>query len=200
VCVLVPSAQSAIFNFQSLLIVLLLTICTCAYLRANIPSIVDRNKTGSVFARVLSPLRLSFARASSLAASATSFLLVSARARRYPSCFLCQPHMLLMLRKSLQGSGLVLEGCTDRRKVRFWCLHLRRLPHACACPLSSQGLLVLHALRYPKSKKVPWGYLPRSEHEKLPQNEDETDSRGVVSTRTHTDYRHTWQDAAWRWQ
>ena len=28
--------QSAIFNFQALLIVMLLTICTCAYLRANI--------------------------------------------------------------------------------------------------------------------------------------------------------------------
>ena len=39
--------QSAIFNFQALLIVMLLTICTCAYLRANIPSVIDRNKTGS---------------------------------------------------------------------------------------------------------------------------------------------------------
>ena len=38
--------QSAIFNFQALLIVILLTICTCAYLRANFPSIIDRNKTG----------------------------------------------------------------------------------------------------------------------------------------------------------
>ncbi|EKX54584.1 hypothetical protein GUITHDRAFT_63432, partial [Guillardia theta CCMP2712] len=38
--------QSAIFNFQSLLIVLLLTICTCAYVRANFPSILDRNKSG----------------------------------------------------------------------------------------------------------------------------------------------------------
>jgi hypothetical protein len=38
--------QSAIFNFQSLLIVILLTICTCAYIRANFASILDRNKTG----------------------------------------------------------------------------------------------------------------------------------------------------------
>ncbi|KAJ1480940.1 hypothetical protein T484DRAFT_1809048 [Baffinella frigidus] len=38
--------DSAIFNFQSLLIVILLTICTCAYIRANLPSILDRNKTG----------------------------------------------------------------------------------------------------------------------------------------------------------
>jgi hypothetical protein len=40
------AVQSAIFNFQALLIVILLTICTCAYLRANFPSIIDRNKTG----------------------------------------------------------------------------------------------------------------------------------------------------------
>ena len=39
--------QSAIFNFQALLIVILLTICTCAYLRASpLQSIIDRNKTG----------------------------------------------------------------------------------------------------------------------------------------------------------
>lgn len=48
-CVRAPPrtfVQSAIFNFQALLIVILLTICTCAYLRANFPSIIDRNKTG----------------------------------------------------------------------------------------------------------------------------------------------------------
>uniref|UniRef100_A0A3B3D6F3 Protein kish n=1 Tax=Oryzias melastigma TaxID=30732 RepID=A0A3B3D6F3_ORYME len=38
--------QSAIFNFQSLLTVILLLICTCAYLRALAPSLLDRNKTG----------------------------------------------------------------------------------------------------------------------------------------------------------
>ncbi|KAF9504104.1 hypothetical protein BS47DRAFT_1290336, partial [Hydnum rufescens UP504] len=37
---------SALFNFQSLLLVLLLTICTCTYVRAVAPSIVDRNKDG----------------------------------------------------------------------------------------------------------------------------------------------------------
>uniref|UniRef100_A0A182PE28 ubiquitinyl hydrolase 1 n=1 Tax=Anopheles epiroticus TaxID=199890 RepID=A0A182PE28_9DIPT len=37
---------SALFNFQSLLSVLLLLICTCTYLRSLFPSIVDRNKTG----------------------------------------------------------------------------------------------------------------------------------------------------------
>lgn len=40
--------QSAIFNFQSLLSVILLLICTCAYLRSFFPGIMDRNKTGYV--------------------------------------------------------------------------------------------------------------------------------------------------------
>ncbi|KAM8960810.1 protein kish-A [Pelodytes ibericus] len=40
---LVPSA---IFNFQSLLTVILLLICTCAYLRAMFPNLLDKNKTG----------------------------------------------------------------------------------------------------------------------------------------------------------
>lgn len=38
--------QSAIFNFQSLLTVILLLICTCAYIRALAPSLLDKNKTG----------------------------------------------------------------------------------------------------------------------------------------------------------
>lgn len=38
--------QSAIFNFQSLLTVILLLICTCAYIRAMAPSLLDKNKTG----------------------------------------------------------------------------------------------------------------------------------------------------------
>ncbi|XP_058454176.1 protein kish [Malaya genurostris] len=38
--------MSAIFNFQSLLSVILLMICTCAYLRSIVPSLIDRNKTG----------------------------------------------------------------------------------------------------------------------------------------------------------
>ncbi|XP_059618615.1 protein kish [Phlebotomus argentipes] len=38
--------MSALFNFQSLLSVLLLLICTCTYLRSIFPSIIDRNKTG----------------------------------------------------------------------------------------------------------------------------------------------------------
>uniref|UniRef100_A0A8C2CES7 Protein kish n=2 Tax=Cyprinus carpio TaxID=7962 RepID=A0A8C2CES7_CYPCA len=38
--------QSAIFNFQSLLTVILLLICTCAYIRALAPNLLDKNKTG----------------------------------------------------------------------------------------------------------------------------------------------------------
>ncbi len=38
--------QSALFNFQSLLLVILLFICTCAYMRATAPGLVDRNKQG----------------------------------------------------------------------------------------------------------------------------------------------------------
>ncbi|EEB15992.1 conserved hypothetical protein, partial [Pediculus humanus corporis] len=37
---------SALFNFQSLLTVILLLICTCTYLRAIVPSLLDRNKVG----------------------------------------------------------------------------------------------------------------------------------------------------------
>lgn len=40
--------MSALFNFQSLLTVLLLLICTCAYVRSLWPSLVDRKKTGLV--------------------------------------------------------------------------------------------------------------------------------------------------------
>ncbi|XP_010635447.1 protein kish-A isoform X1 [Fukomys damarensis] len=38
--------MSAIFNFQSLLTVILLLICTCAYIRSLAPSLLDKNKTG----------------------------------------------------------------------------------------------------------------------------------------------------------
>ncbi|OSX79875.1 hypothetical protein BU14_0070s0050 [Porphyra umbilicalis] len=38
--------MSAIFNFQSLLIVVLLLICTCAYMRSLYPALLDRNRTG----------------------------------------------------------------------------------------------------------------------------------------------------------
>ncbi|CAK8684821.1 unnamed protein product [Clavelina lepadiformis] len=38
--------MAAIFNFQSMLAVLLLMICTCAYVRALAPSLLDKNKTG----------------------------------------------------------------------------------------------------------------------------------------------------------
>ncbi|KDN40092.1 DUF1242-domain-containing protein [Tilletiaria anomala UBC 951] len=38
--------MSALFNFQSLLLVILLSICTCTYIRATAPGLVDRNKQG----------------------------------------------------------------------------------------------------------------------------------------------------------
>ncbi|KAF8312748.1 uncharacterized protein EI90DRAFT_2918846, partial [Cantharellus anzutake] len=37
---------SALFNFESLLLVILLMICTCTYVRAVMPSLTDRNKEG----------------------------------------------------------------------------------------------------------------------------------------------------------
>lgn len=40
--------QSALFNFQSLLLVILLLICTCTYVRAVAPRLIDRNKEGYV--------------------------------------------------------------------------------------------------------------------------------------------------------
>ncbi|KAH9939611.1 uncharacterized protein BXZ73DRAFT_99227 [Epithele typhae] len=39
-------SMSALFNFQSLLLVILLLICTCTYVRSVAPGIVDRNKQG----------------------------------------------------------------------------------------------------------------------------------------------------------
>ncbi|XP_006866086.1 PREDICTED: protein kish-A-like [Chrysochloris asiatica] len=38
--------MSAISNFQSLLTIILLLICTCAYIRSLTPSVLDRNNTG----------------------------------------------------------------------------------------------------------------------------------------------------------
>ena len=40
--------QSAIFSFQSLLVVACLMICTCTYIRQHMPSLLDKNKKGSV--------------------------------------------------------------------------------------------------------------------------------------------------------
>lgn len=38
--------MSAVFNFQSLLTVLLLLICTCAYIHSFMPAWLDNHKTG----------------------------------------------------------------------------------------------------------------------------------------------------------
>ncbi|TFK71415.1 DUF1242-domain-containing protein [Pluteus cervinus] len=37
---------TALFNFQALLMVILLTICTCTYVRAVAPGLIDSNKDG----------------------------------------------------------------------------------------------------------------------------------------------------------
>ncbi|KAF8372372.1 hypothetical protein PRIPAC_78801 [Pristionchus pacificus] len=39
-------SRSALFNFQSLITVILLLICTCAYIRNFVPKLIDRNKEG----------------------------------------------------------------------------------------------------------------------------------------------------------
>ncbi|KAH9239758.1 hypothetical protein K456DRAFT_976211 [Colletotrichum gloeosporioides 23] len=49
--------MTALFNFQSLLLVILLLVCTCAYIHQLIPAMMDRNKDGFMgifwkFARV----------------------------------------------------------------------------------------------------------------------------------------------------
>ncbi|OBR03787.1 LOW QUALITY PROTEIN: Protein kish [Colletotrichum higginsianum IMI 349063] len=41
--------MTALFNFQSLLLVILLLVCTCAYVHQLIPAIMDRNKDGHLF-------------------------------------------------------------------------------------------------------------------------------------------------------
>ncbi len=38
--------MTAVFSFQGLLIVFVLLVCTCAYLRAFYPAMLDRSKTG----------------------------------------------------------------------------------------------------------------------------------------------------------
>ncbi|ORY20599.1 S-adenosylmethionine-dependent methyltransferase [Naematelia encephala] len=38
--------MTALFNFQSLLLVFLLLICTCTYVRGAAPGLVDRNREG----------------------------------------------------------------------------------------------------------------------------------------------------------
>ncbi|KAK8394843.1 hypothetical protein O3P69_005960 [Scylla paramamosain] len=42
------TTMSALFNFESLLCVVLLLICTCTYIRSFAPSLLDRQKTGPI--------------------------------------------------------------------------------------------------------------------------------------------------------
>ncbi|KAI9594346.1 DUF1242-domain-containing protein, partial [Syncephalis fuscata] len=71
---------SALFNFQSLLFVILLVICTSTYLRAQTPALIDRNKQGFLglfwkAARIGKLLRLSFYVALSCVAMAISVII-----------------------------------------------------------------------------------------------------------------------------
>src|SRR6266436_7530276 len=50
-------SQSALFNFQSLLLVILLLICTCTYIRAVAPRLIDSNKQGYVLSAFLFAMR-----------------------------------------------------------------------------------------------------------------------------------------------
>lgn len=43
------SSQTALLNFSSLLLCILLFVCTCTYARATAPGLIDRNKEGYVF-------------------------------------------------------------------------------------------------------------------------------------------------------
>ncbi|PAV15043.1 Transmembrane 167A [Pyrrhoderma noxium] len=38
--------MSALFHFPSLLLVILLLICSCTYVRSVMPTLIDRNKSG----------------------------------------------------------------------------------------------------------------------------------------------------------
>ncbi|KAJ3068129.1 hypothetical protein HDU98_008698 [Podochytrium sp. JEL0797] len=38
--------MTAIFKFDGLLLILLLLICTCTFIRAQFPSLIDQNKRG----------------------------------------------------------------------------------------------------------------------------------------------------------
>jgi hypothetical protein len=72
------SSQTAIFNFESLLLVILLVICTCTYARGTAPGLVDRNKSGCVhevftsFKRVSLSSRLEWGKAAGRGRTAVS--------------------------------------------------------------------------------------------------------------------------------
>nr|CAD7447069.1 unnamed protein product [Timema bartmani] len=87
---------SALFNFQSLLTVILLLICTCAYIRSIFPSLLDRNKVGYV-------------------------LINSSFTSRHPQGGLERvPIVLIHINRN------VLEMCSDRRKEESLCCVLLR--------------------------------------------------------------------------
>jgi len=127
-CMCVYMEQSAIFNFQALLIVILLTICTCAYLRSNMPSIIDRNKTGYVHTRTHHACTTHIIslhhRCVALAAGSIGIRTTLSLAASNHACLRICSLVCFVVRWRkwclgifLQSFGTVLEGCTYRRKV-----------------------------------------------------------------------------------
>lgn len=116
--------QSAIFNFQSLLTVILLLICTCAYIRAMAPSLLDKNKTG--YDRILN------------SEAAIRFL----------------PAIILHSNSSgtLSCQSVLLNNCTVYHqqhavfffKLALWC----SCPVLSACIQSFFIIIILHKLKY----------------------------------------------------
>ncbi|CAG2064109.1 unnamed protein product, partial [Timema podura] len=96
---------SALFNFQSLLTVILLLICTCAYIRSIFPSLLDRNKVGYVLIK----------------SSFTSWHPQGGLKRVMIALIhVYQPFYLYYINRN------VLEMCPDRRKEESLCCVLLR--------------------------------------------------------------------------
>jgi hypothetical protein len=50
--------QSALFHFDALLLVILLLICTCTYVRQTVPGMVDSRKDKNMFSSPLPPVAI----------------------------------------------------------------------------------------------------------------------------------------------
>ena len=97
--------QSALFNFQSLLMVILLLICTCAYIHERMPSLLDNNKKG--FVRVLLQERNPC-----MPSNATAALLLNPRPR--PPTRAPNPPPSTHHHRVLQDGRHLLEVCPHR--------------------------------------------------------------------------------------
>ena len=90
--------QSALFNFQSLLLVVLLLVCTCTYARAVAPRLIDRNKDGYVNLILSSWFRLPLPSSPSLCTVAIP---------------LFWPHFVSLYFASLARPTNICARCTD---------------------------------------------------------------------------------------